>query len=301
MGLGRINWSRRMIVGILVACSVGLAVAVFFVSLASPGMFAPDANTYLAAGERLNAAHRLYALSSGDRPIDMNPPYWTVPFLSPPFLGVIWRPIALIGDAARLLWWAGSLACLLAGVGLFIRRAPARTAMTLVVLSVPLALSAKFANVNGMLLLAAIGVWWLWVQDRVELATFSAILMTGIKLTPAPLVLWLLFLKPRRSIPAALGGAALVFGVSVVGSSLGDVTDYVDVILHTVGPGTTDLSLPGIARSLGLGAAAASAVLPIAWFAAAVALYLARGVPSRGYRIAIVTWVLVSPVVHTIP
>src|SRR5205823_2822366 len=55
-----------------------------------------DAYTYLAAGQRLNAGHQLYALSPGDNPVQLNPPYWTVPLLSPPFMAVLWRPLALL-------------------------------------------------------------------------------------------------------------------------------------------------------------------------------------------------------------
>jgi hypothetical protein len=46
---------------------------------------------YLAAGERLNAGHQLYALMPGNRPVDIHPPFWTVPLLSPPPIAVLFR------------------------------------------------------------------------------------------------------------------------------------------------------------------------------------------------------------------
>jgi hypothetical protein len=71
------------------------------------GLIPGDAFTYLAAGERLNDGHPLYALSAGDRPVDLHPPFWTVPLLSPPSIAVVLRPFALLpGDAGAYGWWA---------------------------------------------------------------------------------------------------------------------------------------------------------------------------------------------------
>src|SRR3954447_7786987 len=64
-----------------------------------------DAVTYLAAGERLNAAHRLYVMSPGDRAIYFYPPGLTVPLLSPPPIAAIWRPLAALPVGFAL--WVG--------------------------------------------------------------------------------------------------------------------------------------------------------------------------------------------------
>ena len=95
--LAAISW-----VGILFA-----GIAVFGINPAAPG---GDSWNYLAAGERLNAGHPLYALVPGDRPVPIVPPYWTVPLLSPPLIAVIWRPLALLGEPAMTLWWIGGAA-----------------------------------------------------------------------------------------------------------------------------------------------------------------------------------------------
>ena len=63
-----------------------------------------DAWNYLAAGERLNAGHPLYALSAGRPTVPLAPPYWSVPLLAPPPIAVLWRPLALLGDASMVLW-----------------------------------------------------------------------------------------------------------------------------------------------------------------------------------------------------
>ncbi len=54
-----------------------------------------DANTYLAAGERLNDGHPLYALQPGDRPVLLVGEY-PVPLFSPPPIAAIWRPLAIV-------------------------------------------------------------------------------------------------------------------------------------------------------------------------------------------------------------
>src|SRR5258708_7149291 len=63
-----------------------------------PGNIEPfdDATTYLAGGERLNAGHDLYKLAPGDRPVLIDTQFFTSPLVSPPLIGVVWRPLAAI-------------------------------------------------------------------------------------------------------------------------------------------------------------------------------------------------------------
>ena len=68
-----------------------------------------DGWNYLAAGERLNAGHALYALVPGDRPVVIVPPYWTVPLRAPPPIAVAWRSLALLGEASLLIWALGAI------------------------------------------------------------------------------------------------------------------------------------------------------------------------------------------------
>ena len=62
---------------------LGASMLLFWAGTLQAFGFAParmygDAWNYLGAGERLNAGHPLYALSLGDRPIDIVVPYWPV-------------------------------------------------------------------------------------------------------------------------------------------------------------------------------------------------------------------------------
>ena len=83
----------------------------------------PDSDpwNYLAAGERLNAGHRLYALSDGDRVVSLRPPYWSVPLLAPPPIAVAWRALAWVGEPAMVLWGIACLAAATASVVFLLR------------------------------------------------------------------------------------------------------------------------------------------------------------------------------------
>ena len=96
-GAARAVWPASRIIGIAgLALVLGLLVAtqrIYFERWVIPG----DAFTYLSAGERLNAGHLLYALSPGDRPVGLHPPFWTVPLVSPPPIAVVFRLFAVFG------------------------------------------------------------------------------------------------------------------------------------------------------------------------------------------------------------
>ena len=73
-----------------------------------------DTWNYLAAGERLNAGHSIYAIVPGDRPTIIWPPGFA-PLGSPPLVAVVWRPLALLPDTIVMWrWWAVSAALMLA-------------------------------------------------------------------------------------------------------------------------------------------------------------------------------------------
>jgi hypothetical protein len=80
----------------------------------NPTAIGQDTWNYLAAGERLNAGHSIYALVARDRPILLEPPS-TVPLISPPLVAVLWRPLAFLPDWLGMwAWWAASAAAMLA-------------------------------------------------------------------------------------------------------------------------------------------------------------------------------------------
>jgi Glycosyltransferase family 87 len=187
--------------------TLGLAVAVlafwFYQYLQWYGSVPCDAMTYLKAGERLNAGHTLYALSPGDRFLPMNPPYWTVPLLSPPLIAVIFRPLAILpNDAGTYIWWTVTLAAVLGTLAALAYRRPTATAWTAIALFPPIVFEMGAANVNSLLLLGAVASWWLFARGKYAWAGAVVAAMAAVKLTPAPLPSpgrWAVRPKPRRS------------------------------------------------------------------------------------------------------
>ncbi len=144
------SYVRARIIALAVAFGILAAVqAVYFTRGIIPG----DAFTYLAAGERLNDGHPLYALSPGDRPVDLHPPFWTVPLLSPPPIAVLLRPFALLpGDVGAYAWWAVCLVALGLSILALARRKPITTAIAVGVLSIPIAYEIGVGNLNALVL-----------------------------------------------------------------------------------------------------------------------------------------------------
>ena len=279
----------------LVVAAFALVLTAMIVMIAAPGWFPPDANTYRAAAERLNAGHDLYRLVAGDRPMSL---YSSVPFLSPPPIAVAWRPLALLGDASLYLWWAGCVAAVFAALALLARRRPVETSVTMLVLFIPLALVLGWSNVDGYLLLMLVGTWLAARSGRDVAAGGLVATMIAIKLTPLPLALWFLAIGRYRAFAACVGFGVVWLAVSLAGTGLDAHVRYLDVIRDTFGSGTTDLSLAGLGRAVGLPAAVAT-VLPFAWWLACGAAVLAlRHRPGAAFAAAVLMLVLGSPVVQ---
>ena len=138
---------------------ITLAVFVVYAQLTA-SHFLGDAYVYLGAGERLNVGHQLYSLSPGDRPIPIQPPFWTAPLVSPPLIAVLWRPLAALpNEAGVIVWWISSLLALGGSILYIVRRHPLGAGLALVALSVPVAMEAGLGNVNAFLLAGTIAVW----------------------------------------------------------------------------------------------------------------------------------------------
>jgi Glycosyltransferase family 87 len=264
----------------------------------SPGWFPSDAGTYRAAAERLNDGHFLYRLLPGDRPMALRPPYVTVPLLSPPPIAVLWRPLALLGDASLYLWWIGCVGAILASLVLLARRRPLETGAATLLLTVPLGLALGWSNVDGYFLLALLGTW-LAAQSRNDVAAGALVAtMIAIKLTPAPLVLWLLAIGRYRAFAAVVGFGIAWLTVSVASAGLPAHFEYLDVVRNTLGPGATDLSLAGLGRAAGLPAGIAG-LLPVSWWVlCGVAIAVLRHRPGPAFAAAVLMQVLGSPVVQ---
>jgi hypothetical protein len=275
----------------------------FVVSLAILAMvlivqpFAPyDAYVYFASGERLNAGHPLYALSPGDRPIWLKPPYWTVPTLSPPFVAVLWRPLAMLGEMGVLVGWLVTAIAFLGALAVVARREPLFTFAATAVLAVAVAWQLDLGNVNGFLALGLV-LLWRW-RDRPVLAGTCVAVLTAVKLTPAFLVVWLIASGRRHAAVVFVAASIVLLGVTALGAGPQAIADYIDVMIHTTTVGTSELSVAGMLRAGGVPAAVAAAAPWAIIAAGAIATLWLRHRPAIGFGIAIVVLVLGSPVVQ---
>jgi alpha-1,2-mannosyltransferase len=284
--------TRLALVAVLVAIIVAIS-AVFLVGLS----LAPtDAYVYFAAGERLNAGHSLYALAPSDRIIGLNPPYWTVPTLSPPFMGVLWRPLAAIGIAGMFVGWIATGAAFLAAMAMIVYRAPRLGLAATVVLAVPIGWQLGLGNVNGLLLLGMVLLWY-W-RDRPWIAGGLVALMVAMKLTPVVFVAWLALTGRWR----AVGTFAATFGVlsliSVAGAGWPAHLEYLGIAGTTISSGTTELSLAGLLRWVGVSPEVARLAPWVALVAGAAALVILRRRPAAAFAVAVGMLVFGSPVVQ---
>lgn len=209
-----------------------------------------DAYVYLAAGERLNAGHDLYAIGPGDRFIGLNPPYWTVPTLSPPLLGVLWQPLALIGVPGMLLGWALAGVAYLVAVAAVVWRSPIVGVVLTALLAPFIGWQVGLGNVNGFLVLGVLGVWL--VRDRPWVVGLILALMVSVKVVPIVLVMWLLTTGRRRALAATASAGALLLVVSVLAAGVDAHLDYLGVVLHTASTGNSVTSVAGLLLAAGL-------------------------------------------------
>jgi hypothetical protein len=250
-----------------------------------PGNIEPfdDATTYLAAGERLNAGHELYALAPGDRPVLIDTQFFTSPLVSPPLIGVIWRPLAAIPFGWQL-WIAGCWMALLGTLAYLVIRAPIPTVIASIPLTESIANQLALANVTAFFPALLV---FAWVQRRTVWAGISVALMASIKLSPATMFGWRAVHRQRRVLIAAIATGIALLVVDAIGAGPHTLIDYLGVATSTK---PSPFSLSG------------STGIPYASFVAlAAGTLLAAVVPweALSFQIAVATFVLGNPAFYT--
>ena len=197
-----------------------LLVAVRIVLERPDNPFRPSGDTwaYAAAGERLNAGHDLYALAPDDRRVDLEPPFWTIPLVSPPPVAVLWRPLAALGSPAWVVWWLGGLISCLALAGAILVRGAPSAVLGLTVLSPALTQAAISGNANAYLIPLIFLAWQL--RDRAWLVGLILATAAAIKLSPILLLLWLLRARRLSAIWAALLIGVAILLVATLGAGV---------------------------------------------------------------------------------
>lgn len=267
---------RRWILWRLILGTWSIAAALYEAHRANVHRLLPDAYTYFAAGRRLNAHHLLYQLSPGDIPIALHPPYWSVPLLSPPFMAVIWRPLALLSYQHAAYIWLGLLVVAMgwAAYQIFVV-----SPLAVAVAAPGLGFLLGSGNIHGFLFAALVALW-LW-RGR----TWPAVLLgvvTAAKVMPLVFLPWLISERKPRPLVGFLAALAVCGLIGILGAGLDATLQY-----------------PGIMLSSAPQPVSLSYLTHISWLSDALTLIgvavtlVLRG--RRSFQMAVVTMVLFNP------
>lgn len=268
-----------------VVASVAAATLVALVFATQP--FAPfgyggDVWVYLAAGERLNDGHALYALVSGDRHVPLNPPFWTTPLLAPPPVAVIWRPLAAISPVGPALWWASCVVGMVLMTLDLLRRGGPKALVGTVVLAPALALTAASGNANAIVTPLLYLAWHRRQAPGLAGGVIAA--AAALKLTPVLGGLWLLAHR-RRELSVAVVAGFVGLALSLLGAGVDAHLDWLATAL-LVQP--APMSLAGLS---GVSPVAITAVAAVA--VGLVAAFVRR--ESAIFATSVVAAVLATP------
>lgn len=280
------------------AVAIGLVVAIQVIYF-TRGLIPGDSFTYLASGERLNAGHALYALAPGDRPVGFEPPFFTVPLLSPPPIAVLFRPLAALpNELGVYLWWIATIVGLAAVILWMLRERPILVGVAVLLLSFPIVYQVGVGNLNGLIVAGIVSGWWLLTRRREVAAGVVFALMTAFKITPGVFLWWLVTQRRWSAVKAFVATGLLVLVVSVLGAGLAAHVEYLGIMRQTATAGTTYLSLAGAARYIGVPAEIANVLPTMALVVGAALIWLLRDRSGLAYVVAVLTMIAGSPVVQ---
>ena len=244
-----------------------------------------DPWNYLAAGERLNAGHALYALAPGDRPVVLMPPYWNAPLLSPPTIAVVWRPLAMVGDASMTLWMVANVLAIAAAIVLLCRSLDVVPLLAVALVSPALGMLAWSGNVNGLVLLGMVVLYAR--RDSPVIAGILLAALVATKLTPVYLAVWLISTKRWAALGWMLGGLAVLAVATAIVAGPGSFSEW---LTATASAAPSPLS---VAQLLGL------TPLVVAVALGAVVVLAAAIIPGRGaFAVAAVASAVATPALY---
>jgi hypothetical protein len=273
--------------------------------LVRPGDIGTDASNYYAAGLRMIEGGELYALSPGDRPVPAdNPPFWSVPLLSPPPVAVAWTVLAIVlpGAVAMYGWWLIGLIGAMGTAVVGWRARDWRALLFVAVVSPTVAMTAISGNLNAWLIPAYAAVFALArvAPGRRSIVVLALIAGTAaaFKLSPVILVWWLLVQGRRRAAVGAVVVTALWFAAGAAVAGPGALASYLEISRGTAQVGATPLSAPEIALALGVPADLAALTPFACLLAAAVGIVLLRGRPVASSVVVILGTIYATPVIR---
>lgn len=257
-----------------------------------------DAGNYYAAGERLNVGHSLYAYGPGDRhelELLFGLPS---PYLYPPLIGVLFRPVAAFLPYAPVViaFWATGLVAFLAFLGWLLLRGGTAVAIGILVLLVPLVETAWSGNVSTFITIAIIGAWFAIARGHPRLAGGIIGLTSVLKLTPVFLAWWLLVTRRWDALSVAIVVGLVGLGVGVLGAGIDAHLEYLHISDAVARGGGIQGSLVGILSALGASPDLMPLVAPIVSVIGIAAIWVLRERERAAWIVAIATGVFASPI-----
>jgi Glycosyltransferase family 87 len=257
-----------------------------------------DAPNYYAAAERLNAGHPLYELGPSDRKLALAG-WEPAPLLSPPLIAVAWRPLAgLPIDFTITVWTLIGLLSLIGSCLWLVWRSGPATSIGVLILSIPIGLTAWSGNVQT-LLTPALCLAWIW-HAGAKPARIGAVAGVGavLKLASAPLLVWMVVTRQTRALAAFAVFAASAALISVAGAGIASHLDYLRVASEVSRIGGTALSAGGIAALIGVPLELRTFAAPATLALGTAGIVALRHHADRAFSIAIVTGLLGLTVVN---
>jgi Glycosyltransferase family 87 len=263
-----------------------------------PATWIRDTSNYYAAGERLNAGHSLYAYSPGDRHVLELLFGLPSPYLYPPLIGVLWRPVAafLPFEPVIIVWWAAGMVTFLGMVAWLLWKGGRVSALGILLLLVPIVWTAWTGNVSTFIAVAIVGAWFLLRRGHDWIAGALIGFTTVVKLSPAFLGWYLLVQRRWNAVWATVVTAALSLGISIAGAGLGPHFEFLGVSSAAARGGGIPASLVGILTTLGASRDLMPLVAPIVSVIGIVVIFLLRDRPRAAWAAAVATGVLASPI-----
>ncbi|MHB8400317.1 MAG: glycosyltransferase family 87 protein [Candidatus Limnocylindrales bacterium] len=264
----------------------------------SPASWILDTGNYYAAGERLNAGHSLYAYSPGDRHVLALLFGLQSPYLYPPLIGVLWRPVAALlpYEPVITLWWATSLVSFLAFLFWLLKRGGTVTAIGVLILLVPLVETAWSGNVSTFITMGIVLAWFALQRGHDRTAGAVVGLTSVLKLTPVFLAWWLLVERRWQAIQAAIVIGLISLAVGILGAGLTAHLDYLRISDAVARGGGIQGSIVGILTGLGASPDLMPLVAPIVSVIGIVAIFALRRRKRAAWVVAIGTGVFASPI-----
>jgi hypothetical protein len=264
--------------------------------LLDPTTIGSDTSNYYAAGLRLNAGHPLYVQGPGDRPVPIDPPYFSVPLLSPPLIAVVWRPLALLpGTAVMYAWWLGGFVAMTAAtVWMSVHGSVLRNAGMLVI-APWLALTALSGNLNAYLAVMLVVSWWTCARGRSGASGALIAVAAALKVTPLLYLPWILVRRDRAGLGGFIVAAAACALVSLLGAGFDNHLAYLDVVRTTGTVGLTPNSVPGILLGLGAPHGLADLAIPAIVVGGTLAVFVLRRRSGPAFSVATLMSVFATP------